>query len=147
MKVLLINGPNLNLLGFREPEIYGNYSLNDLEKELEKKSSQLGISLICFQSNSEGEIINQIHNAISDFDSIIINAGGLTHTSVSIRDALIGSQLPFIEIHISNIFAREEYRHKSYLTDKAIGIISGFGVYGYELALLGIVKYFELKNR
>ena len=141
MNILLINGPNLNLLGIREPEIYGNKTLNDIEKDLIKVAKGKSINLECFQSNHEGEIVDKIQSSVSTIHGILINAGALTHTSISIRDALIGSKIPFVELHISNIFSREEFRKESFLTDKAIGIISGFGITSYFLALEGIIEF------
>ena len=110
MNILLINGPNLNLLGTREPDIYGNKTLNDIENDLTKVAKEKSINLECFQSNHEGEIVDKIQSSVSSIHGILINAGALTHTSISIRDALIGSKIPFIELHISNIFSREEFR-------------------------------------
>ena len=146
MNILLINGPNLNLLGTREPEIYGNKTLNDIEKDLIKVAEKKNINLECFQSNHEGEIVDKIQDSVISIQGILINAGAFTHTSISIRDALIGSKIPFVELHISNIFSREEFRKESFLTDKAIGIISGFGVTGYYFAIEGII-YFLSSNR
>ncbi len=141
MNILLINGPNLNLLGIREPEIYGNKTLNNIEKDLIKVAKGKSINLECFQSNHEGEIVDKIQSSVSTIHGILINAGAFTHTSISIRDALIGSKIPFVELHISNIFSREEFRKESFLTDKAIGIISGFGITSYFLALEGIIEF------
>ena len=143
MNILLINGPNLNLLGTREPEIYGNLSLKEIENELFCIANKKDIHLECFQSNHEGEIVEKIQNSIENIQGILINAGALTHTSISIRDALIGSKIPYVEVHISNIFSREEFRKESFLTDKAIGIISGFGISSYFLGLEGIVRFLE----
>ena len=144
MNILLINGPNLNLLGTREPEIYGNKTLSEIEQDLTKVAKDKKVTLDCFQSNHEGEIVDKIHDSVNRFQGILINAGAFTHTSISIRDALIGSKIPFVELHISNIFSREEFRKESFLTDKAIGIISGFGISSYFLAFEGMIKY--LKN-
>tara|TARA_B100000401_G_C52307480_1_gene485666 strand:- start:80 stop:520 length:441 start_codon:yes stop_codon:yes gene_type:complete len=141
MNILLINGPNLNLLGTREPEIYGNKTLSDLEIDLTKVAEEKSINLEFFQSNHEGEIVDKIQDSVKRVQGILINAGAFTHTSIAIRDALIGSKIPFVELHISNIFSREEFRKDSFLTDKAIGIISGFGIRSYFLALEGIVEY------
>ncbi len=141
MNILLINGPNLNLLGTREPHIYGNKTLNDIENNLTKVAKEKGINLECFQSNHEGEIVEIIQNSVKSIQGILINAGAFTHTSISIRDALIGSKIPFVELHISNIFAREKFRKESFLTDKAVGIISGFGITSYFLALDGIIEF------
>ena len=143
MDILLINGPNLNLLGTREPEIYGNQTLDLIESELIKKAKQNGFTLECYQSNHEGKIVDKIQASIGIVDGILINAGALTHTSVALRDALVGSNIPFIELHISNIFNRERFRKESFLTDKAIGIISGFGVYSYFLSLEAIINYLK----
>ena len=145
MNILLINGPNLNLLGTREPEIYGNKTLSAIENDLTKVAEKKSINLECFQSNHEGEIVDKIQNSVKSIHGILINAGAFTHTSISIRDALIGSKIPFVELHISNIFSREEFRKESFLTDKAVGIISGFGVTSYFLALEGIIKFLSNK--
>ena len=146
MNILLINGPNLNLLGTREPEIYGKKTLSDIEQELTKSAESKRIFLTCFQSNHEGEIVDKIHDSVNKIQGILINAGAFTHTSISIRDALIGSKIPFVELHISNIFSREDFRKESFLTDKAIGIISGFGISSYSLALDGIIEYLNRKD-
>ena len=146
MNILLINGPNLNLLGTREPEIYGNKTLSDIEEDLKKAAENKKIILECFQSNHEGEIVDKIQDSVKKIQGILINAGAFTHTSISIRDALIGSRIPFVELHISNIFSREDYRKESFLTDKAIGIISGFGISSYSLALDGIIEYLSNKD-
>ena len=143
MNILLLNGPNLNLLGTREPEIYGKKTLREIENELCEIAKKKKINLECFQSNHEGEIVDKIQLSINHIQGIMINAGAFTHTSVSIRDALIGSNIPFVELHISNIFKRENFRKESYLTDKAIGIISGFGMKSYFLALEGIIGYLQ----
>ena len=141
MNILLINGPNLNLLGTREPEIYGIKTLGQIEKDLFELAKTKEINLECFQSNHEGEIVEKIHNSVKVIQGILINAGAFTHTSISIRDALIASNIPFVELHISNIFSREDFRKESFLTDKAVGIISGFGISSYFLALDGIIGY------
>ena len=147
MDILLINGPNLNLLGTREPEIYGHKTLSQIENELIKAAKSKDIRLQCFQSNHEGEIVDKIQNSIGRIKGILINAGAFTHTSVAIRDALIGSKIPFIELHISNIFNREDFRKESFLTDKAIGIISGFGIKSYFLSLDGMIGYLKNNNK
>ena len=143
MNILLINGPNLNLLGAREPEIYGNQTLDQLEKELMQIAKKNEIKLECYQSNHEGKIVDKIQASFGNVNGILINAGALTHTSVALRDALVGTNIPFIELHISNIFNREGFRKESYLTDKAIGIISGFGVYSYFLSLEALTNYLK----
>ena len=143
MNILLINGPNLNLLGTREPEIYGIQKLDQIENELIQIAKQNGFKLECYQSNHEGKLVDKIQASIGNINGILINAGALTHTSVSLRYALVGSNIPFIELHISNIFNRESFRKESFLTDKAIGIISGFGVYSYFLSLEAIINYLK----
>ncbi len=141
-KILLLNGPNLNLLGIREPHIYGSETLLAIAQNLSVKSIEFGHSLTHFQSNAEHELIQSIHQAMHDeIDFIIINPGAYTHTSIALRDAFLGVKIPFIEIHISNVFAREKFRHQSFLSDIAVGIISGLGTHGYELALYGANHY------
>ena len=141
MDVLLINGPNLNLVGKREPTIYGSQTLEDIQEELLNLASELGTKLRFFQSNSEGELIDCIHNSVGSIDGILINAGAYTHTSIALRDALLGVAIPYVEVHLSNIYSREEFRHKSFLSDKALGLVCGFGANSYHLALKGIVSY------
>lgn len=133
--ILLINGPNLNLLGLREPHIYGSTTLEDVQSQAVQQAKDLGIELSHFQSNHEGAIIDRIHEARKVCSFIIINPGGLTHTSVALRDALLGVEVPFLELHVSNVHAREEFRKHSYLSDKAVGVICGLGVYGYRVAV------------
>ncbi len=137
--VLVIQGPNLNLLGTREPEVYGNTTLEDIHQKLTKLALTAGISLETYQSNHEGELIDCVQKAKADGISfIIINPGGFTHTSVALRDALAGVAIPFIEVHLSNIHQREEFRKHSYFSDLAMGVICGLGAQGYELALRAI---------
>lgn len=144
--ILLINGANLNLLGMREPEIYGSTTLAMLEKMMVDKAHQLKTTLKTMQSNREYEIIEAIHAAkTTDIDGIIINPGAFTHTSVAIRDAFLGVDIPFVEIHISNVYQRENFRHHSYLSDIASGVVVGCGLYGYELALLQILNIISHK--
>lgn len=133
--LLLINGPNLNLLGTREPQIYGSETLSDVENTAKSQAHNLSMTLDSFQSNHEGAIIDRIHEARSKADMIIINPGAYTHTSIGIRDALSGVAIPFVEVHISNVHAREEFRHKSYLSDKAVAVIAGLGTFGYTAAI------------
>jgi 3-dehydroquinate dehydratase-2 len=134
--VLVIQGPNLNLLGSREPEVYGKATLDDIHQKLAKLAKQADISIETYQSNHEGELIDRIQKAKKDGVSfIIINPGGFTHTSVALRDALAGVAIPFIEVHLSNIHQREEFRKHSYFSDLAMGVICGLGAHGYELAL------------
>ncbi|ARR48226.1 TPA: type II 3-dehydroquinate dehydratase [Photobacterium damselae] len=139
-RILLINGPNLNLLGLREPGHYGNDSLDSIVSALTAKSTELGVTLEHIQSNAEHEIIDAIHQAYGKVDFIIINPAAFTHTSVAIRDALLGVAIPFIEVHLSNVHAREPFRHHSYLSDKAVGVICGLGKDGYEFALTAAVR-------
>lgn len=135
-KVLVINGPNLNLLGSREPHIYGSTTLADVENGLRAQGEALGVEVLCFQSNHEGAIVNRIQAARSEgVGWILINAGAYTHTSVAIRDALAGVAIPFVEVHISNVHKREAFRHHSYLSDIAEAVMAGFGTQGYVLAL------------
>lgn len=132
--ILVLNGPNLNLLGTREPDTYGSDTLDDIEDRLAALADQHDIDF--YQSNAEFELIERIHQAGEDgVDFILINPAAFTHTSVALRDALLGVDIPFIEVHISNVYAREPFRHHSYLSDVAVGVISGLGVQGYELAL------------
>ena len=140
MSILVLNGPNLNLLGTREPQVYGHTTLPMIEAELKQIAADAGVALHCFQSNHEGALIDRIHAARTDGTSfIVINPGGLTHTSVALRDALAGVALPFIEVHISNVHQREEFRHHSYLSGIASGVIVGLGINGYRLALQHIL--------
>ena len=134
-KYLVINGVNLNMLGIREPGIYGNGTLADLEAAVGKKAADLGVSVDFYQSNIEGEIVNKIHAAYGEYDGIIINPGAFTHYSYAIRDAFSSVKMPVIEVHISNIHKREEFRHTSVIVPECIGQICGLGVKGYELAL------------
>ncbi|KAH7166416.1 dehydroquinase class II [Dactylonectria macrodidyma] len=133
--ILLINGPNLNLLGTREPHIYGDTSLEQLEKNSKEHAQSLGADLQTFQANSEGAIIDRIHAARGNVDVIVINPAAYTHTSVGLRDALAGVNIPFIELHISNTHTRESFRHHSYLSDKAVAVIMGLGLHGYKYAI------------
>lgn len=140
--ILVINGPNLNLLGAREPDQYGSDTLQAIESRLTAAAKKAGIRLGTFQSNSEAELVERIQQAGRDkIDFIIINPAAYTHTSVAMRDALAAVGIPFVEVHLSNVFAREAFRHKSYFTDMAVGIISGLGAKGYELALEFALHY------
>ena len=133
---LLLNGPNLNLLGSREPDVYGETTLDEVVEKLSKLSSDAGHDLLSFQSNAEHELVDEIHKSIEEgVKCIVFNPGAFTHSSIALRDALTGTDIPFIEIHISNIYSREDFRRKSFLSEIAIGVISGLGVEGYELAL------------
>ena len=143
MDLLLINGPNLNLVGKREPSIYGSQTLEEIQKELLTLASQLGAKLNFFQSNSEGDMIDCIQKCVGSIDGILINAGAYTHTSIALRDALLGVAIPYVEVHLSNIYTREEFRHKSFLSDKALGLVCGFGSDSYQMALRGIISYLK----
>jgi 3-dehydroquinate dehydratase-2 len=135
-KILLLNGPNLNLLGTREPQVYGHDTLADVEARAAALGAARGVAVECFQSNHEGALIDRIHAARLDGTGhIVINPGGLTHTSVALRDALAGVAIPFFEVHVSNVHKREAFRHHSFLSDMAAGVIVGFGVAGYTMAL------------
>ena len=137
-KVLVIHGPNLNLLGKREVSVYGKTTLRELNTLLKKEAKKLNLSLETFQSNSEGEIVNKINSSLGKVDFIIINPAAYTHTSVAIRDALLSVEIPTIEVHLSNIFAREEFRKKSLISDVVKGVISGLGIHSYLLALKAV---------
>ena len=147
MKILVINGVNMNMLGLREPEKYGSMTLKDLEKELYALSFELGIELETFQSNFEGEIVEKIHSAQNGIDGIVINAGAYTHTSIAISDALAAVNIPTVEVHMTNIYKREEFRHYSYLAPVCIGQISGFGINSYKLGLKAVVDYLSNDNK
>ena len=141
MKILAIQGPNLNMLGQREPEVYGSLTLDDIHVSLKREAEALGVELECFQSNHEGALIDKIQAARdSGVAGIIINAGAFTHTSIALRDALASQDAPFVEVHISNVHRREKFRHRSYLSPIAAGIVVGFGADVYRLGLLGLVK-------
>ena len=146
-KIIIINGPNLNLLGEREQSQYGSTTFNELKENCLKKSDEIGIKLEFVQSNIEGELVNLIQDARKKYDGIIINAAGFTHTSVAIRDALDLFKKPIIELHISNIYKREEFRHKSLISDIATGGIFGLGTEGYILAIISIQKILQNENR
>jgi 3-dehydroquinate dehydratase-2 len=140
MRILLLNGPNLNLLGSREPGLYGAQTLAEIEAGLQQQAAALGVELETFQSNHEGALVERIHQGAGQIDGILINAGALTHSSIALRDALLGVAIPFVELHLSNVHAREPFRAHSYLADKAVGVISGFGPASYRLALEGLVE-------
>lgn len=139
-RILVLHGPNLNLLGAREPEIYGRTRLADIDAQLAGIAKERGAELECFQSNHEGALIDRIHEAASRASGILVNPGGLTHTSVALRDALVASGLPVVEVHLSNIFAREEFRRRSLVSGIALGVISGLGALGYRLGLEALLE-------
>ncbi len=142
-KILIVNGPNLNMLGIREPEKYGKISLSEIIEKLSLLSQKLGYKIKHFQSNHEGEIVDFIQKEGLSAGGLIINAGAYTHTSISIRDAILSVCIPCVEVHLSNIFKREDFRKISYLSDISVGVITGFGAYVYELGLLALVNHIE----
>lgn len=139
MKILVINGVNMDMLGIREPEKYGSMTLKDLEKELYAYCFELGVDIETFQSNHEGNIVEKIHSSLKNYDGIVINAGAYTHTSIAIRDAIASVNIPTVEVHMTNIYKREQFRHNSYLAPVCEGQISGFGVNSYKLGLKALV--------
>lgn len=140
-KILALHGPNMNLLGEREPEIYGTTTLEEIDQALDAAAARAGMTLSCFQSNAEHALIERVHQAKrEEIQFIIINPGAFTHTSIALRDALAGVAIPFVEVHLSNIFAREAFRRRSYLSERAVAVISGAGVTGYHLALQVIAE-------
>ncbi len=143
MRVLVLNGPNLNLLGLREPGLYGSSTLAAIDAALQEQAGSLGVSLESFQSNHEGALVDRIHAARGAVDGILINAGAYTHTSVALRDALLAVAIPYVELHLSNVHARESFRHHSFLADRAVGVICGFGPTSYRLALEGLVDHLQ----
>lgn len=141
MDVLLINGPNLNLLGTREPHVYGSATLADVEASVRRQGAEAGLTVDCFQSNHEGAIVERIHATRADGTRyVIINPGAYTHTSIAIRDAFQAAEVPFCEVHISNVHRREAFRHHSYLSDIAVGVLAGYGTLGYNLALTFVIS-------
>lgn len=147
MNTLIINGPNLNLLGKREPHIYGNITLNDINDKIKTEfSNNKNINFEFYQNNIEGEIINKLHASMGKIDGIIINAGAYTHTSLAIADAIKAINIPTVEVHLSNIYSREEVRHKSFLSPCCIGQISGFGFYSYILAVYALINHLKIRN-
>lgn len=146
--ILLLNGPNLNLLGKREPGHYGSLSLHEIETRMTSLATQQQQTLLCYQSNSEGALVDRVHQAMDEqVDFILINPGAYTHTSIALRDALLGVAIPFIEIHLSNVHRREPFRHHSYLSDIAEGVILGLGALGYELALYAAIQKLNKHDR
>lgn len=145
MKILIIHGPNLNMLGKREPSIYGASTLPEINRILREESRKLGVKAEVFQSNSEGEIVSRIQDAMKKSDGILINPGAYTHTSIAIRDAILSAGLPVVEVHISNIYKREDFRQKSFISGVSVGVISGFGSDSYILGLNGLVNYLRAR--
>ena len=141
MHLLLLNGPNLNLLGQREPGIYGSGTLASIEENLQAEAQAADVTLDCFQSNFEGALVDKVHQAMGRSQGILINAGAYTHTSIALRDALLGVAIPYVELHLSNTHAREPFRHRSLLADRAVGVVMGFGSGSYILALQGLLHH------
>ena len=141
MHLLLLNGPNLNLLGQREPGIYGSGTLASIEENLQAEAQAEDVTLDCFQSNFEGALVEKVHQAMGMSQGILINAGAYTHTSIALRDALLGVAIPYVELHLSNTHAREPFRHRSLLADRAVGVVMGFGAGSYSLALQGLLHH------
>lgn len=140
-KILVIQGPNLNLLGEREPEKYGSKTMTDIHAVLSEQAKAANVELACFQSNVEGELINKVQEAKGNTDFILINPAAFTHTSIALRDAFLAVEIPFIEVHLSNVHQREKFRQHSYLSDVAVGVITGLGAQGYEFALSYAIQY------
>ncbi|MGK7652952.1 type II 3-dehydroquinate dehydratase [Roseovarius sp. B08] len=141
--ILILNGPNLNLLGTRQPEVYGTTTLADIEAQCTEAAQTLGLDIAFAQSNSEGALVDMIHDARGTHDGLILNAGAYTHTSIALMDAISSAEIPTVELHLSNIHAREEFRHTSYIAKVAVGVICGFGAHGYTLALHAMARHLE----
>ncbi|WP_416670261.1 type II 3-dehydroquinate dehydratase [Egbenema bharatensis] len=146
LSILVLHGPNLNLLGQREPGVYGTTTLDDINRSLEAEAQSLQVQLSCLQSNHEGALVDAIHAALDRHQGILINPGAYTHTSVAIRDAIAAVNIPTVEVHLSNVYRRESFRHHSYIAPVAVGQISGFGAESYLLGLQGLVKYLEVRS-
>ncbi|HEX9937341.1 MAG TPA: type II 3-dehydroquinate dehydratase [Longimicrobium sp.] len=147
MRIAAVHGPNLNLLGRREPHVYGRHTLDDVNAALADAAGGLGAEVECFQSNHEGELVDFIQQAAERVDAFVVNAGAYTHTSIALRDALAAVARPYVEVHISNVFARERFRHRSYLAAGAVGVVSGFGVNSYRLGLRAIAEHLREKEK
>lgn len=141
LKIGVLHGPNLNLLGQREPDLYGHDTLADVDRAVSALARELGARTESFQSNIEGDLVERIQSMAPEVHGLLVNAGAYTHTSIALRDALIGVELPFVEVHLSNVHAREPFRHQSYLADRAVGVVAGFGGTSYLLALRGLVAH------
>ncbi|MEP7001227.1 MAG: type II 3-dehydroquinate dehydratase [bacterium] len=146
MRIAVLNGPNLNLLGLREPEIYGRSTLSQVENGLAVIARELDVSVECSQENSEGSLIDIVHGFRGRIDGAVVNLGAYSHTSLALRDALVGVSVPFVEVHVSNVYAREQERHHSMLASAAVGVVIGLGVHGYELALRGLVATLRARS-
>ncbi len=146
LRIAVVHGPNLNLLGQREPELYGAATLDEVNSALTELSAEMGATVGCFQSNGEGDLVDRIQQEGPNVAGFLINAGGYTHSSIALRDALIGVARPFVEVHLSNVFAREPFRHHSILADRALGVVAGFGINSYLLALRALVYHLKLRG-
>ncbi|CAN5834601.1 type II 3-dehydroquinate dehydratase [soil metagenome] len=147
VKIGIVHGPNLNLLGSREPEVYGTTTLAELDQALEQLAGEMGCEVVAYQANAEGALIDHVQHLAPEVDGFVVNAGALTHTSIALRDALTGVAKPFVEVHISNVFARESFRHHSYLSDRAVGLVAGFGVESYLLGLRALITHLRDPER
>ena len=147
MRIEVLHGPNLNLLGTREPELYGTATLPEVDEQLERLGTELGATVAAYQSNHEGALVDRVQSTAPETDGYVVNAGGFTHTSVALRDALAGVARPFVEVHVTNIHAREPFRRESLLAPVAVGTVTGFGAEGYLLALRGLVRHLQRVNR
>ena len=141
MRIAAVHGPNLNLLGQREPDVYGRHTLDDVNAALAAAAAELGVEVEWHQSNHEGALVDFVQQAAARVDGFVVNAGAYTHTSIALRDALAGVARPYVEVHISNVFARERFRHRSYLAGNAVGVVSGFGLHSYTLGLRALVEH------
>lgn len=143
LKIAVVHGPNLNLLGQREPDVYGRATLAEIDARLAALGDEIGASVEAFQANSEGALVDHIQNVAGGVAGFVVNAGAYTHTSIALRDALVGVGRPFVEVHLSNVWTREEFRHRSFLADRALGVVSGFGPNSYLLALRALVEHLD----
>ncbi len=147
LRISVLHGPNLNLLGQREPGVYGRLTLADIDLSMSELGRTLGAHVSSFQANGEGELVDHIQSLASEADGLIVNAGAYTHTSIAIRDALLAISLPYVEVHLSNVFGRESYRQASYLSDRAVGVVVGFGPDSYVLGLRGLVEFLQQRDQ
>jgi 3-dehydroquinate dehydratase II len=146
LRIAVVHGPNLNLLGQREPEVYGRATLGDIDDQLRSLAQSLGVEVQCFQSNGEGALVDHVHRTAPSVDAFLVNAGAYTHTSIALRDALTGVAKPFVEVHLSNVHAREPFRNRSFLSDRAVAVVVGFGADSYYLGLRGLVGYLQRRE-
>jgi len=146
VRIAAVHGPNLNLLGLREPGVYGRQTLDDVNAALAAAAAELGAEVECHQSNHEGALVDIVQQAAARVDGFVVNAGAYTHTSIALRDALAGVARPYVEVHISNVFARERFRHRSFLAGNAVGVVSGFGLHSYTLGLRALVEHLREKR-